>query len=58
MREFTEPEFALLHRALFEFRGRPMTTPEELRALQSADQKMLKARGVREWIFTGGDACG
>jgi hypothetical protein len=43
MLEFTEREFALLHRALFEFRGRPMTSPEELRAIQSADQKMLKA---------------
>jgi hypothetical protein len=40
--EFTEREFALLHRALFELRGRPMS-PEELRELQSADQKMLKA---------------
>jgi hypothetical protein len=43
MLEFTEREFALLHRALFELRGRPMTSPEELRELQSADQKMLKA---------------
>jgi hypothetical protein len=43
MLEFTEREFALLHRALFELRGRPMTGPEELRTLQSADQKMLKA---------------
>jgi hypothetical protein len=43
MLEFTEREFALIHRALFELRGRPMASPEELRELQSADQKMLKA---------------
>jgi hypothetical protein len=43
MLEFTEQEFALLHRALFELRGRPMISPEEFGALQSADQKMLKA---------------
>lgn len=43
MFEFTERELALLHRALFELRGRPSTSPEELRDLQSADQKMLKA---------------
>ena len=41
--DLTEQEVASLHRAMFELRGRPVIGPEELRAIQSAEQKLLRA---------------
>jgi hypothetical protein len=41
--DLTEQEFVLLHRAVVELRGRPVISHEELSAIQSADQKILRA---------------
>jgi hypothetical protein len=39
----TEAEASVLHLAIFELRGRPIISHEELRALHNADQKLLRA---------------
>jgi hypothetical protein len=41
--DFSEQEVAVLHRAVFELQSRPSISPRELRAIQSAEQKILLA---------------